>query len=62
MGGEAHPNERQAVQGNRGRKPSGCSAERMCGNEKEWIDCLQSDVEAFSIIIAGDWKSDGVGG
>ena len=25
------------------------------GEEKEWIDCVQSDIRAFG--IAGDWKA-----
>ena len=25
------------------------------GKEKEWIDCVQSDIRAFG--IAGDWKA-----
>ena len=25
------------------------------GKEKEWIDCIQSDIRAFG--IAGDWKA-----
>ena len=25
------------------------------GKEKEWTDCVQSDIQAFS--IAGDWKA-----
>ena len=26
------------------------------GKEKEWTDCVQSDIRAFG-IIAGDWKA-----
>ena len=34
-----------------------CSAERTGweGYEKEWTDCVQSDIRAFG--IAGDWKA-----
>ena len=27
----------------------------QCGKEKEWTDCVQSDIRAFG--IAGDWKA-----
>ena len=30
------------------------------GKEKEWTDCVQSDIRAFG--IAGDWKIDGAKG
>ena len=30
------------------------------GKEKEWTDCVQSDIPAFG--ITGDWKGDGVKG
>ena len=26
-----------------------------CGKEKEWTDCVQSDIRAFG--ITGDWKT-----
>ena len=29
------------------------------GKEKEWIDCVQSDIRAFG--ITGDWKATAVG-
>ena len=28
------------------------------GKEKEWTDCVQSDIQAFG--IAGDWKATGL--
>ena len=36
-------------------KLEGCSAERTGEKEKEWTDCVQSDMRAFG--IAGDWKA-----
>ena len=48
VGGNAHPNERRAAaKANHFRKP--------CGKEKEWTDCVQSDIRAFG--ITGDWKA-----
>ena len=47
MGGDAPPNERRAVaKANHVRKP---------GKEKEWTDCVQSDIRAFG--KTGDWKT-----
>ena len=49
MGGGAHPNERRAAaKANRVRKGRG-------GKEKEWTDCVQSDIRAFG--MTGDWKA-----
>ena len=55
MGGDAHPNER-------GRLPKrivfgnleGAVRRGRSGKEKEWVDCVQSDIRAFG--IAGHWK------
>ena len=32
-----------------------CGENGTGGNEKEWTDCVQSDIRAFG--IAGDWKA-----
>ena len=55
MGGHTRPNERRAAaEANHFRKS--CSAVRRGGGkEKEWTDCVQSDMRAFG--IAGDWKA-----
>ena len=43
------------------KSESSCSETSMAvrkgrgGKEKEWIDCVQSDIRAFG--IAGDWKA-----
>ena len=36
-------------------KLDGAVRRRRGGKEKEWIDCVQSDIRAFS--ITGDWKA-----
>ena len=56
MGGEAPPNERRALSkrivfGNL----EGAVRRGRGGKEKEWIDCVQSDIRAFG--ITGDWKA-----
>ena len=56
MGGDPHPNERRAAaKGNHVRKPEGAVRRGQGGNEKERIDCVQSDIRAF--VITGDWKA-----
>ena len=69
VGGSAHPNERRAVaRANPVRKSclaltclKGAVRRRWCGKEKEWTDCVQSDVRTFGIARTGKY-SDGVGG
>ena len=52
MGGNAPPNERRAaVEGNL----EGAVRRGRGGKEKEWTDCVQSDIRAFG--ITGDWKT-----
>ena len=56
MGGDAPPNERRRlpkriVFGNL----EGAVRRGRGGKEKEWTDCVQSDIRAFG--IAGDWKA-----
>ena len=56
MGGDAPANERRAAaEANRFRKPEGAVRRGRGGKEKEWDDCVQSDIRAFG--IAGDWKA-----
>ena len=51
MGGDAHPNEPRAVaKPNRARNLEDAVRRGQGGNEKEWIDCVQSDVLAFDIV------------
>ena len=56
MGGDAHPNERRTAAkriafGNL----KGAVRRRRGGKEKEWTDCVPSDIRAFG--IAGGWKA-----
>ena len=57
MSGDVHPNERgAAAEANRVfGNLEGAVRRGRGGNEKEWTDCVQSDIRAFG--IAGDWKA-----
>ena len=58
MGGDAHLNERRAaaVEANRVLGNLESAVRRGRGEkEKEWTDCVQSDIRASG--IAGDWKT-----
>ena len=51
VGGDAHPNEPRAVaKANRARNLEDAVRRGRGGNEKEWIDCVQSDILAFDIV------------
>ena len=55
MGGGAHPNEwRAAAKAKWFGNLEGAVRRGRSGKEKEWTDCVQSDIWAFG--IAGDWK------
>ena len=56
VGGDAHSNEwRVAAKANRVRKSEGGGRRGRGGKEKEWTDCVQSDIRAFGIM--GDWNA-----
>ena len=56
MGGDAPPNERRAAaEANRFGNLEGAVRRVRGGKEKEWTDCVQSDIRAFG--ITGDWKA-----
>ena len=56
MGGDAPPNERRAAaEANRFGNLEGAGRRGRDGKEKEWTDCVQSDIRVFG--IAGDWKA-----
>ena len=58
VGENAHPNEwRAAAKANHGRNLEGAVRRGRGGKEKEWTDCVQTDIRAF--VITGDWN-DGV--
>ena len=56
MGGDAPPNERRAAaEATRFGNLEGVVRRGRGGKEKEWTDCVQSDIRAFG--LAGDWKA-----
>ena len=56
MGGDDPANERRAAAGmNRFGNLEGAVRRGRGEKEKEWTDCVQSDIRAFG--IAGDWKA-----
>ena len=58
MGGNAPPNERRAVAKTKRimfGNLEGAVRRGRGGKEKEWTDCVQSDIQAFG--ITGDWKT-----
>ena len=50
MGGDARPNERRAAA--KANRVEGAVRRGRGGKEKEWPDCVQSDIRAFG--LAGD--------
>ena len=57
MGGDTHPNEQRAELPKRMMfgNLEGAVRRGRGGKEKEWTDCVQSDIRAFG--ITGDWKA-----
>ena len=56
MGGDTHPNERrEAAKANRSGNLEGAVWRGRGGKEKEWTDCVQSEIRASGIV--GDWKA-----
>ena len=56
MGGDAPPRERRAAAEASRFRNLECAVRRgRGGKEKEWTDCVQSDIRAFD--ITGDWKA-----
>ena len=61
MDGGTHPNERRAAAKLIVfRNLEGAVRRGRGGNEKEWTDCVQSDIRAFG--ITGGLESDGLKG
>ena len=57
MGGDAHPNKSGGRLPKRTvfRNLEGAVRRGRGGKEKEWTDCVQSDIRTFG--ITGDWKA-----